>query len=220
MALAIERHLSEQALRESQDRLSSALDAAGMVGTWDWHIPTDTAYCDAQLAALCSVDPHLGEAGAPLSQYFNAVHPEDVGRLEAAIEHAMATGEKFSQDCRLVQRDGSVRWVIARGQCFYDSKGAPLRFPGAVVDISECRQAEFALKESEARLQQALTAGQVMAFEWDPRTGLSQRSENTLQILGIGRAAEHQQAGQRVPGPSPPGRPGRIQSPRLWRVPG
>jgi PAS domain S-box-containing protein len=185
VALAIERHLSEQALRESQGRLSSALDAAGMVGTWDWHIPTDTAYCDAQLAALCSVDPHLGEAGAPLLQYLNAVHPEDVGRLKAAIEHAMATGEKLSQDCRLVQRDGSVRWVIARGQCFYDSKGAPLRFPGAVVDISECRQAELALKESEARLQQALTAGQVMAFEWDPRTGLSQRSENTLQILGI-----------------------------------
>ena len=185
VALAIERHLSEQALRESQDRLSSALDAAGMVGTWDWHIPSDTAYCDAQLAALCSVDPHLGEAGAPLLQYFNAVHPEDVGRLKAAIEHAMATGEKLSQDCRLVQKDGSVRWVIARGQCFYDSKGAPLRFPGAVVDISECRQVEFALKESEARLQQALTAGQVMAFEWDPRTGLSQRSENTLQILGI-----------------------------------
>ncbi len=205
VALAIERHLSEQALRESQDRLSSALDAAGMVGTWDWHIPTDTAYCDAQLAALCSVDPQVGEEGAPLSQYFNAVHPEDVGCLQAAIEHAMATGEKFSQDCRLVQKDGSVRWVIARGQCFYDSKGAPLRFPGAVVDISECRQAEFALKESEARLQQALTAGQVMAFEWDPRTGLSQRSENTLQILGIAAAPKHEQAGQRFLGPSPPG---------------
>ena len=70
VALAIERHLSEQALRESQDRLSSALDAAGMVGTWDWYIATDTAYCDAQLSALCSVDPQAGEEGAPLSEYF------------------------------------------------------------------------------------------------------------------------------------------------------
>ena len=172
VALAIERHLSDQALRESQGRLSSALDAAGMVGTWDWCISTDTVYCDAQLSALCSVDPNVGEEGAPLSEYLKAVHPDDVGRLQAAIERAMATGEKLSQDCRLVQRDGSVRWVIARGRCFYDSQGTPLRFPGAVVDVSECRQAEFALKESEARLQQALTAGQVMAFEWDPRTGL------------------------------------------------
>ena len=185
VALAIERHVAEQALRESQERLSSALDAAGMVGTWDWYVPTDTAYCDAQLSALCSVDPQAGAEGAPLSEYFRAVHPDDLGRLEAAIERAMATGEKFSQDCRLVQRDGGVRWVIARGQCLYDPEGAPLRFPGAVVDVTECRQAEFALKESEARLQQALTAGQVMAFDWDPRTGRSQRSENTCQILGL-----------------------------------
>ena len=85
---------------------------------------------------------------------------------------------------------------IARGRCLYDPQGTPLRFPGAVVDVSECRQAEFALKESEARLQQALTAGQVMAFEWDARTGLSQRSRNTVQILGIARGARRQQAGQ------------------------
>jgi two-component sensor histidine kinase len=54
-----------------------------------------------------------------------------------------------------------------------------------VVDVTESKKAEFALKESEARLQQALAAGHVMAFEWDPRTGRSQRSDNTLQILGI-----------------------------------
>jgi len=56
---------------------------------------------------------------------------------------------------------------------------------GVARDITEHKEVEFALKESEARLQQALTAGQVMAFDWDPRTGLSQRSENTLQILGV-----------------------------------
>ena len=93
-------------LRESRDRLSCALDAAGMVGTWDWCIPSDTAYCDAQLAALCSVDPKMGEKGAPLSTFFNAVHPEDVGRLKAAIDDAIETGEKYSQDCRIVQKDG------------------------------------------------------------------------------------------------------------------
>ena len=195
VALAIERHLSEQALRQSQDRLSSALDAAGMVGTWDWCIASDTAYCDAQLSALCSVDAKRGEEGAPLSEFFNAVHPEDVERLQAAMERALATGETFSQGCRLMQKNGSVRWVIARGKCLYDAQGAPLRFPGAVVDVTECREAEFALKESEARLQQALTAGQVMAFEWDPRSGLSQRSQNTMQILGIGAGLDANEQG-------------------------
>jgi PAS domain S-box-containing protein len=52
-------------------------------------------------------------------------------------------------------------------------------------EISERKQADVALKESDARLQQALTAGQVVAFAWDPATGLSLRSENTPQILGF-----------------------------------
>jgi PAS domain-containing protein len=52
-------------------------------------------------------------------------------------------------------------------------------------EIRERKQADVALKESEVRLQAALMAGQVVAFTWDPRTGLSQRSENAPQILGV-----------------------------------
>jgi PAS domain S-box-containing protein len=184
VSLAIERQSAERALRESQERLSSALNAAGMIGTWDWHIPSDTAYCDARLAALCSVDPKTGETGAPLASYFEAVHPDDIGVLHAAIEDAIATGKIYDQDCRLVQADRTVRWVSARGQCFYDPAGKPIRFLGAVVDITERRRAELALQESEARLQDALAAGRVMAFEWDPHTKLSRRSANASQILG------------------------------------
>ena len=52
-------------------------------------------------------------------------------------------------------------------------------------EIRERKQADVALKESEARLQEALTAGQVVAFTWDPATGLSRRSENAWQSLGL-----------------------------------
>src|SRR5258708_193462 len=52
--------------------------------------------------------------------------------------------------------------------------------------FAERRRHEAVLEESEARLQEALTVGAVMAFEWDPRSGLSQRSENAAQILGFG----------------------------------
>ena len=59
-------------------------------------------------------------------------------------------------------------------------------------EISERKQADVALKESEVRLQEALAAGQVVAFTWDPATGQSQRSENASQILGFEpQAATH-----------------------------
>jgi PAS domain S-box-containing protein len=53
--------------------------------------------------------------------------------------------------------------------------------------FAERRHHEAVLEESEARLQEALTVGAVMAFEWDPHGGLSQRSENAAQILGFDR---------------------------------
>ena len=61
-------------------------------------------------------------------------------------------------------------------------------------EISERKQADVALKESEARLQQALAAGQVVAFTWDLTTASLQRSENVSQILGFEpQAAAHKQ---------------------------
>jgi PAS domain S-box-containing protein len=51
--------------------------------------------------------------------------------------------------------------------------------------FAERRHHEAVLEESEARLQEALTAGAVTAFEWDPCSGLSQRSENAAQLLGF-----------------------------------
>src|SRR5262249_35847952 len=58
------------------------------------------------------------------------------------------------------------------------------RVIGINIDITERKQSEALLKESEARLADALAAGQVMAFEWDAVTGRSQRSENAIDILG------------------------------------
>jgi PAS domain S-box-containing protein len=64
-------------------------------------------------------------------------------------------------------------------------------------DISEREKADVALEESEARLREALAAGQVVAFTWEPGSGLSRRSENASQVLGFeakadapGRAAD------------------------------
>jgi PAS domain S-box-containing protein len=57
-------------------------------------------------------------------------------------------------------------------------------------EINERKRIDVALKESEVRLQQTLQAGQMVAFTWDPGTGLSRRSENASQILGLKAQAE------------------------------
>ena len=84
--------------------------------------------------------------------------------------------------------------------------------------FAERRQHEAVLMESEARLQEALTAGAVTAFEWDVRTGASRRSKNAAQILGF----DPQRAVYRgrLPGAGPPGRSRALQGARARRAPG
>ena len=75
--------------------------------------------------------------------------------------------------------------------------------------FAERRQHERVLTESEARLQEALTAGAVTAFEWDVITGASRRSKNAAQILGFDpKATVHR---VRLPGAGPSGRPRALQ---------
>src|SRR5262249_46244667 len=75
--------------------------------------------------------------------------------------------------------------------------------------FAERRQHEAVLSESEARLQEALTAGAVTAFDWNLLTGWARHSENAAQILGLDPQRDMTAGG--VLSPAPPGEPGRGQ---------
>lgn len=176
--------LAQRTLAQTQERLSFALAASGIIGTWDWHIPTDIFYSDAQFATMFSVDPDKGKMGVPLAEYLAGIHPEDVSRIEAAIEHAIETGEKYTQQYRLLHKDGAISWVEAQGQCLYDEAGKPLRFPGAVVDITQAKQAEQAIRESEARFRNLADHAPVMIWVTDPAATCTYLSRSWYEFTG------------------------------------
>lgn len=182
-----ERVLAEGALAKSRERLSHALEAAGMVGTFDWHIQPDIFYSDARFAAMFSVDPEKGEQGTSLSEYLAGLHPDDVAGAREAVNRAIETGEKFVHEYRVVHRDGTVRWIEARGGCLYDADGRPWRFPGVVVDITERKEAERALRHSEAFLRLMLDAAAdgFYCIDRDGRTTLCNAA--FLRMLGFAR---------------------------------
>ena len=134
--------VAERALAKAEERLRQALNASGMVGTFAWHVQSDTFYSDARFAEMFSVDPVKGDEGAPLSDYLAGIHPEDVQRIADAINRAVVTREKYVQEYRLVQKDGNIRWVEARGECLYGADGNPDRFVGVVVDVTDQKNAQ------------------------------------------------------------------------------
>ena len=82
------------------------------------------------------------DAGTTLSDYLAGIHPEDVQRIADAINCTIVTREKYVQEYRLLQKDGNIRWVEARGECLYSEDGKPDRFVGVVVDITSQKNAQ------------------------------------------------------------------------------
>ena len=152
-----ERFTAAEALRRSDERYSLALSAAGAIGTWDWDIVTDRVVADALFAEQYSVDPTHAAAGAPIAEFVEGIHPDDRDRVAAQINASIVTGDALAAEYRLMRRDGSVTWVLARGRCQYDTSGAAVRFPGVSVDITDRKVTETALLESRSYLTDLLS---------------------------------------------------------------
>lgn len=119
--------------------LGFALEVGGGVGTWDWDVVSDTLKVNDRFAAFFGV-PLDGAQGLPIARFVAAILPEDRARVEAAIAASVAEGSDYLEDYRVHTIDGEVRWLTARGRCFHDAEGTPVRFPGVVIDIT--RQVE------------------------------------------------------------------------------
>ncbi len=143
----------EERLRTSEERLSLALDAGGGVGAWDWDVPNDRVYANRRFALLYSVDPDRAAKGVPLGELMEALHPEDVERAAKSVQTALDTGGDFEGEFRVVQKNGPVCWLYARGRCHVDADGKPTRFPGVAFDITGRKRAEQALRASQDQLR-------------------------------------------------------------------
>ena len=172
-----QRVLTDRALAKAEERLSYALQAAGMIGTFDTDLQTGIVYSDARFATMFSVAPEKGAAGAPLADYLAGIHPDDVGQVSDAIQQAIATGEKCILEYRVLKADGTVHWLEAHGQCLYDETGKPWRMPSVAVDISDRKRAELAsghLPQSSSPLAMRSSAKISMASS---RAGMPAQSD-------------------------------------------
>ncbi len=138
-----------KALRLSEDHLRMALAVSQGVGTWNWDVQNDRVYADANVALLFGVEPEKAITGVPLANFTRAIHPDDRERVEQAIDNAVKSGQNYALEYRLSHSDGAVRWVSARGRCLLDAYGAGVRFAGVILDITERKLTEAALRQSE-----------------------------------------------------------------------
>ena len=145
-----ERKQMQDALRDREERLRIALYAARM-GTWHWDIRTNSDTLDDNLRALFGLRPE--QAPTNIEDFYALLHPEDRPRVEASFEKTRHEGVHLDTEFRVVRPDGSERWFIDQGEVIRDDAGEPQYMAGACVDITERKQAEQELKESEERFR-------------------------------------------------------------------
>ncbi|QXI02945.1 PAS domain-containing protein [Pseudomonas monsensis] len=148
---------SLKAQQQTEERLQLALAATDAVGTWDWDIGEDRFIADAHFAQLHGVDPAQASQ-LPISDYLQGVHPEDRALIARSIKHCITHGTEYAEEYRLLQGDGDIRWVFARGRCYKDHHGRPVRFLGAALDLTERKHTEQALRQSQTELQLIINA--------------------------------------------------------------
>jgi len=151
IAVAIERKRAENALRESEERLSMAL-AAGEMGTWDWHIQSGRVVWSDNVEPIFGL-PRGGFAGT-YTAFLDLVHPDDRESTVHAIRAAIEGRKDYEVEHRIVRRDGAIRWLACKGRVVRDQAGKPLRMLGTVQDTTDKKRATEALRESQERFQQ------------------------------------------------------------------
>jgi PAS domain S-box-containing protein len=143
------KHMQDE-LRDREERLRIALRAARM-GTWHWNIRTNSDSLDDNLRTLFGLRPE--QAPDKIEDFYALLHPEDRPRVEAAFEKTRQEGVHLDTEFRVVRPDGRERWFIDQGEVIRDEAGEPHYMSGACVDITERKQAEQALKDSEERFR-------------------------------------------------------------------
>ncbi len=113
------RRAAEAALRDSEERLRMALDAAHM-GTFDWDIVSDHISWTRRHEELWGFAS--GEFPGTLEAFSSRLHPDDAEAVNAEMARSRAHRDQFVCEFRVVWPDGDVHWVIGRGEYAYDDE--------------------------------------------------------------------------------------------------
>ena len=147
-----DRKQTEQAFRETADRLEFTLEAA-KIGEWYLDLVNDTAHRSLRHDQCFGYNELLPEWGFKI--FIQHVHPEDREQVKKRFEEALAELKDWHFDCRVIWPDGSVHWIAAHGTIYHhDAK--PTKMSGIVLDMTEQKQAEEALRQEGKRKDEFL----------------------------------------------------------------
>ncbi len=188
-----ERKQAEAQQHASEERLQLAVDGAGIgIWDWDWDFASNTIIwsdlCQQHLALPAGKQPDF-------AHFISVLHPDDRARIEALVRDCAASGEDYMTDYRVLQPDGSERWISALGRVYAGADGQPARMSGVTQDISARKRNEQSLRESERRFRELFEHLPIAYQSVDSEGRWLDANQQMADLLGF--ASPQQMLGQR-----------------------
>ncbi len=155
-----ERKRVEEELRRSEAYLAEGQNISH-TGSWAWNVTTGDLFWSLEHFRIFGLDPE--KVKLTYEMVVNCVHPEDRSLLQKTFENAVRNGDDYELDFRIVRPDG-IRHIHSLAHAVYDENGAVIEYVGTVIDTTERKRSEEALRQAHDELAHAsrvLTMGEL-----------------------------------------------------------
>jgi len=150
----VRQRRADTALRESEERLSMALEAT-QIGIWDWDIKRDLWYVSPTYFTMLGYEPEAGPSDRAV--WLDRIHPDDRQHVAEKIDRIQGGGDvAYQYEARMRHADGSCRWVAVLGKAVErDENGSATRMRGVRMDITERKTTEEQLRKLAQAVEQS-----------------------------------------------------------------
>jgi PAS domain S-box-containing protein len=155
-------------LQKSEASLAAAQKIA-RVGSWKFDLLAQKITWSEEVFRIFGLDPTQPEpTSAEITEMY---HPDDKEFFNQTVNLAISEGKPYKEELRILHPGGQIRYIEARGEAVFNETGEVIQLLGTVMDITERKQTEAALKISEERFYLAFEGSAMGLWDWNVNTG-------------------------------------------------